>query len=84
MLELKSRVLEIKFNDTVCSIKYPTVRQHIAFTNEYEKVEKDAVKSIECIIDFLVKQGLNQELAELLESEHLNTILLKIGGGEKK
>jgi alcohol dehydrogenase class IV len=84
MLELKSKVLKLKFNDKVCEVKHPTVKEHMAFSKEHEKAKDDVEKSIDCIFDFLVSLGLDKELKDALQMEHLNMILEEIGGGAKK
>jgi arginine repressor len=84
MLELKNKILKIKFNDEICEVKHPTVKQHMEFSVAHDKVKDDTVKSVECMMNFLVTQGLSENIASMLEPEHLNEILTTIGGGKKK
>lgn len=84
MLQLKSKVLKLKFDELECEIKYPTVKQNLEFTKQHKAVESDGVKSIECVLNFLIGLGLNAEIADKLENEHLNSILETIGGVKKK
>ena len=84
MLELKSKVLKLKFNDEICEVKHPTVKQHMEFSKKHSEVENDVEKSIDCIFDFLVSLGLDEKLKDSLEMEHLNLILKELGGEVKK
>lgn len=84
MIEIKPKVLQLKFNDEICEVKHPTVKQHMEFSKKHETVKDDVEKSIECIFDFLTSLGLKEELKDVLQMEHLNAILKEIGGEAKK
>jgi hypothetical protein len=84
MLELKTKVLKLKFNESECDVKYPTVKQNIEFTKKHKSVENDPAKAVECVLEFLTGLGLSPDIADSLENDHLNAILETIGGVKKK
>lgn len=71
MLEFKKRVLEFKFDDKDCKLKYPTVLQ----VKEFSKKSVDGEDNLEVTLDFLVSLGLEKEIAECLEIDHLRQII---------
>jgi hypothetical protein len=84
MLELKSKILKLKFDGIECDVKHPTVKQHMEFSKKHEKVKDNVEKSIDCIFDFLVGLGLKEDFKDFLQMDHLNMILNEIGGNAKK
>lgn len=71
MLELKTRKLEIKFNDKVHTLNFPTVKQMNEYSESYEKNEN----KIGVISDLLKSLGLEESVCDLLELDHLEKIL---------
>ncbi len=81
MLEFKSRVLQFKFNETECKVKFPTIKALKEFRDESKGAQEE---SIDKTIDFLCKLGLQKEVAEALEVEHLKQIIDTLAGEVKK
>lgn len=79
MLEFKTRELEIKFNDELHRIKFPTVKQVQDYNDNFEK-EKNQVK---VICDFIIGLGLKKEVCDKLEMPHLEAILKELTDTKK-
>lgn len=71
MLELESNKLEIKFNNAVYSLKFPTVGEFKQYKEKFNEKEN----TLENIVTFLVKLGLPCEICEQLEIVHMNKIV---------
>ncbi len=71
MLELESNKLEIKFNNAIYFLKFPTVREF----KEYREKFKDTENSLDHISAFLSSLGLPCEVCEQLEIIHMNKIV---------
>lgn len=79
MLEIKSRVLQFKFNDEVQELSYPTVKQLMAYTKQFAGAE-DKVK---LICEFLVSLGLDQTVCDSLEMPNLEMIIGELTSSKK-
>ena len=79
MLEFQRKELQFKLDDKIHSLKYPSVKQ----VNEYTKKQEKAEDQLECVIDFLSGLGLDRNIAEGLEVNHL-TAIIKALTEEKK
>jgi len=82
MLEFKSSVLQFKFNGVDCEIKFPTIKALKQFRDDSKKAGED--EAADKTIEFLVGLGLQQEIAEALEVDHLKKIIEAISGESKK
>jgi len=71
MLEFVKRELEFKFDDEVYKIKFPTVKE----MSEYSKTYDEKEDKFEVIVNFLEKLGLQRDITEQMEVNHLTTIV---------
>jgi hypothetical protein len=74
MLEFNSRKLEIKFDGTIHTLSFPTVKQMNEYNDSFE-TEKNKVK---LICDFIARLGLPEDVCEKLEMHHLEAILKEL------
>ena len=79
MLEIKSRVLQFKFNDKVQELNYPTVKQLMAYTKKFKSTED----KVSLICEFLVSLGLSQETCDALEMPNLEMIISELTSSKK-
>lgn len=73
--------MQFKFNSTECNVKFPNIK---ALKEFREKTKGSEEESLELTIDFLVSLGLQKEVAEALEVEHLKQIIDSLAGDAKK
>lgn len=73
MLEFLDEVLEFKYDDKVHQVRFPTGHE----LSEYSKTYDDS-KAYECVVAFLVKLGLDEEVANKLQMKHLMKVLTEI------
>jgi hypothetical protein len=71
MLELKSKKLEIKYNDKILSLSFPTALQ-VESMQEDLKQNPDSIRPT---LNLLEKLGLTKELSENMEIEHIESII---------
>jgi hypothetical protein len=83
MLNLESNSLVFTFNGAEKKMRFPTVREWGSYQREIEAL-KNKNDSIDVIIDFFVKLGLDKKSAELLENAHLEAIINELSGVKKK
>jgi len=74
-VELKRRVLNIKFEDKEIVVKFPTVSQQMEFSKQYDDAKNEPMEAVNLIIGFLCSLGMPEEVAGQLESDHLSEIL---------
>lgn len=74
-MELKKRVLNIKFDGQDVIVKFPTVAQQMEFSKKYEDLKEQPLEAVNCIIGFLCQLGMPEHVAGELESDHLTEIL---------
>ena len=79
MLEFSRRELKFKLDDREHNVNFPSVKQMA----EYSKAYAESEDKFESVIEFLVKLGLEKEVCENLELDHLNKII-KVLTEEKK
>ena len=81
MLEFKKKKLKFKYDDEEHCIRFPSVKD----LGEYQKKYKEAEDSDapEIVIDFLVRLGLDQGVAEVLESDHVAVIMKELTDAKK-
>jgi len=80
MLEFKSRKLEIKFDDELHRLNYPTVKEIQLYNESFDKEEN----KVKMICDFVVSLGLKQEVCDKLEMHHLEAILKELTDTKKQ
>ena len=71
MLELMRRELKFKLDDVEHKLTYPTVKQMAEYSAGYEESEN----KLECVINFLELLGLEKNIGNGLELDHLNIII---------
>ncbi len=76
-MDLSSTTLSLKWNGDEYSLKHPSVRQHMAYT---EQLQKKKGKEVECLIDFLEGLGLPKKASLEMELGHLQKIVNTIAG----
>lgn len=81
MLELTKKRLQFKVDEGTYEIVYPSLK---AFSNYQKEVKKHEGDEAEMAINFLVKLGLDQQVAEELEVDHVLAIMEEISGNVKK
>lgn len=69
-MEIKKRVLALKFDGNDYSVKYPSVKQLKELS-----VKREGETDLDMTFRFLSELGLPQEVAEEMESEHINEII---------
>ena len=74
-MELKKRVLNIKFEDREIVVRFPTVSQQMEFSKRYDDAKDNPMEAVNLIIGFLCSLGMPEEVAGQLESDHLSDIL---------
>jgi len=79
MLEFSRRELQFKLDDVEYNIKFPSVKQ----MSSYSKAYAESADKFDSVIEFLVELGLEKEMCENLELDHLNKII-KVLTEEKK
>ena len=76
-MDLSSRTLSLKWNGDEYSLKHPSVRQHMAYT---EQLQKKKGKEVEDLIDFLDGLGLPKECSMEMELGHLQQVVSALTG----
>jgi hypothetical protein len=82
MLEFKSSSLQFKFNAVDCNVKFPTIKSLKEFRQKTKDMGEES--SIDQTIEFLCGLGLQREVAEALEVQHLQKIIDSLTGESKK
>lgn len=82
MLEIKTEKFDVKIDDTVFELSYPTVGQ---FESYSEIVEKDeSAKSYNKAMFLLLEEcGLPMEVSRKLQNKHLQLIIEELAGTKK-
>jgi hypothetical protein len=81
MLELKIKKMSIKVEGKEYSFPYPTAK---ALSDMQMTIkEKGDDYSIQAMIDLVVKLGLDQEIAEMLQPEHYSLMFEEFNGKKK-
>ena len=76
-MDLSSRTLSLKWNGDEYSLKHPSVRQHMAYT---EQLQKKKGKEVEVLIDFLDGLGLPKKASLEMELGHLQQVVGALTG----
>ena len=71
-LVLNTRVLPVKFNDTIYNLKFPTVKQLKVFNHK----RKD--DGIDAVADLLVECGLPEKITDELETDHIKALIERL------
>jgi hypothetical protein len=74
-VEFEKTILNVKFEGSTYTVRYPSTRKALIFSTEFEKVKDSAIASLEMIIDYLDGLGLPRVAAEEMEMHHLVEIL---------
>ena len=72
MLEFSTKKLQIKFNETLYEIGYPTVADLKDYT---EKLDEKKETEIQLVLDLLDNLGLPKKVSGKMEMDHLNVII---------
>ena len=72
MLEFTTKKLQIKFNEKIYSLSYPTVGALGKYNDEIAKNEKS---ELDLVIGLLDELGLSKSVSETMEMTHLNLIV---------
>jgi hypothetical protein len=83
MLSLESNKLVFSFNNAEKKMRFPTVREWVAYQVSIESAKNNS-EIIEAGIEFFVKLGLDKKTAEILENDHLEKIMSALSGSKKK
>ena len=75
MLNLESRNLKFKFDEKDCSMRFPTAREWGVYQSKTSKLKGDNVSIINEGINFFIDLGLDSEVAEKLEPDHIEKIV---------
>jgi hypothetical protein len=78
MLELNSKTLDLKFNDKVYKLKYPTVKELRGFKKAKDGDEFDTV------ISMFINAGLPEKICESLEIDHIEAIIKELTTTKKQ
>lgn len=70
MLDLKSTVLKIKYNNVVYDVRHPSITE----LKKYESSLKDTKDELGCVLGFLETLGLPKAIGSTMELKHLKTI----------
>lgn len=79
MLELKKKVLKIKYDGQEIELQYPKVRQ----VDMLQKRIKEEGESVDMIIDFLEGLGLKREISEDMQADHVEAIVTSLTDSKK-
>ena len=82
MLEFKDEVLQFKYNDEICEVRFPSALDMRDYRKNFNKDEAE-----EFMIDFLIKLGLQDHVAKKLSHKkimHLFKLLKEDGEEEEK
>lgn len=79
-LDLDSDILELKVNGESFELTFPTLKE----ADQLQKMEKDGDVTVKFLIDFFVQKGLPQEIAENLQSDHVQAIFEAMKPDEDK
>lgn len=77
MLEFKSKKLDLKFNDKVYQLSYPTVKQLKKFS------AKEKSDSFEAVFEMFVDCGLPEKVCEQLEADMVEAIIKELTASKK-
>jgi hypothetical protein len=80
-MDLSSTTLSLKWNGDEYSLKHPSVRQHMAYT---EQLQKKKGKEVECLIDFLEGLGLPKQASLEMELGHLQQVVSALTGAKNQ
>lgn len=75
MLEFKSEKLQLKFNDKIYELDYPTVETMRGYDIELEKNEKSEMELVITLLDTL---GLKKNVTDKMTMEMLNKIVTEL------
>lgn len=84
MLDLESSNLVFKFNGTEKKMRFPTVKEWVAYQSQVESNKGKNSDIIDAGLDFFVKLGLDKKTADALENDHLEKIMTALIGSKKK
>lgn len=79
MIELVSKELQLKFNNEVIKLRYPTVMDMKGLNADLKKEDSE----IESLVSFLTKLGMPEGVADRLEIDHLNLIVKELTQAKK-
>jgi ribosomal protein L5 len=77
MLELNSKTLDLKFNDKIYKLKYPTVKELKGFKRAKDGEEFDSV------VKMFVNAGLPEAICDSLEIDHVEAIIKELTSTKK-
>ena len=79
-LGLDSDILELKVNGVKFDLAFPTLKE----ADDLQEMEKKGEVTVKFLIEFFVKKGLPLEVAENLQSDHVQAIFEAMKPEEKK
>lgn len=69
MLELKTKQLDVKFEDKIYKLRYPTVKELKKFSDKEKQAD-----SLQAVTDLFVKVGLPENIVDKLEADHVEAL----------
>ena len=81
-MEFKRRSLELKIYGEAYKLSFPTVKQTKEYADQMHESDED--KATELLLGFLAKLGLPQEVAEEMETDHLQQLCEALMPSKKK
>lgn len=81
MIEFQRKKLKFKLDGQEYGFNFPTVGQYRSFNKKLKNMGEG--NEFDCMIEFLVSMGLNAEIAEGMEVDHITAIFDEISGQKK-